>query len=70
MGYYRGDMDISIEGMHCSACVRRVRAALEKIPGAVVEDVGIGSARVTGVPDGTVLAALEKAGYPARVNAS
>jgi copper chaperone CopZ len=63
-------MDITIDGMHCGACVKRVRMALEKLPGAVVEDVAIGKARVSGVESAAVVAALEKAGYPARVEAT
>jgi copper chaperone len=63
-------MDITIEGMHCGACVKRVRAALEKVPGAIVDEVEIGKARVTGGERAAVLAALEKAGYPAVVHDS
>lgn len=59
-------MDISIDGMHCSACIRRVRAAIEKVAGAKAEDVQLGKARVTGADEAAVLAALEQAGYPAR----
>jgi copper chaperone CopZ len=32
--------------MHCDGCVRRVTAALEKVPGATVEQVEVGSAKV------------------------
>lgn len=62
-------MLIAIDGMHCGACVKRVRAALEKVPGVRVEAVEIGKATVEG--DGAVIvAALEQAGYPARVDPS
>ena len=37
---------IKIDGMHCAACVRRVTAALSKIPGVHLDTVEIGSARV------------------------
>ena len=39
-------MNIAIEGMHCQACVKRVRVALEKVDGVAVRDVAIGSAVV------------------------
>ncbi len=59
---------LTIDGMHCGACVRRVRTALEKVPGVGVSDVSIGKASLTltgaGLKD--VVAALERAGYPAR----
>lgn len=61
-------MVIEIDGMHCGACVKRVRAALEKA-GVMVEAVEIGKATVEG-DAGVIVAALEQAGYPARVNVS
>ena len=59
---------LTIDGMHCGACVRRVRLALEKVPGVGVSDVSVGKASVTltGVEMKDVLAALDQAGYPAR----
>jgi len=62
-------MVIEVEGMHCGACVKRVRAALEKVPGVTVVGVEIGTATVAG-DVAAIVAALEKAGYPARVSAS
>jgi copper chaperone len=62
-------MKLAIEGMHCQACVRRVTQALERSNTGSVEHVGIGEATLA-APDTAapaVLAALEKAGYPARV---
>lgn len=58
-------MKISIEGMHCQACVNRVRRALESLEGVQVLDVQIGSANlVLGKgSEADVLAAVEKAGY-------
>ncbi|HVK75399.1 MAG TPA: heavy metal-associated domain-containing protein [Kofleriaceae bacterium] len=58
----------AIDGMHCQACVRRVRAAVEKVPGVTVDDVSIGA--VTGTVAepatlGEVAAAIGKAGYTA-----
>ncbi|SNS96560.1 Copper chaperone CopZ [Granulicella rosea] len=59
---------LKIENMHCGACVRRVTMALNKLPGTQVEEVQIGAARIatTATPP-EILAALDKAGYPARV---
>ena len=58
----------AIEGMHCAACVRRVSQALER-GGARVEEVRLGEARVRGSLENTpaLVAALEKAGFSARV---
>ncbi len=59
---------IAIDGMHCAACVRRVKAALERIDGVAVDEVTIGAARGTladaAVTD--VVAAVARAGYTAR----
>lgn len=59
---------LKIENMHCDACVRRVRQALEKVDGAQVGDVHVGGARVQApesVPASALVSAVEKAGYPA-----
>ncbi len=58
---------LSIEGMHCGACVRRVRAALDKIPGVTVGEVAIGKAAGTLETASleAVAAAVTQAGYPA-----
>ncbi|HEX3661945.1 MAG TPA: cation transporter [Acidobacteriaceae bacterium] len=61
---------LRIENMHCDACVRRVRQALEKVEGVQVDDVRVGAARVKApetVPESSLLSAVEKAGYPATV---
>jgi len=61
-------MKLSIEGMHCDACVRRVRKALESVEGIQVEDVKVGSAVVRGTPDkeNSAIEAVCKAGYKAQ----
>jgi copper chaperone CopZ len=61
-------MKLSIEGMHCDACVRRVRKALESVEGIQVEDVKIGSAVVNGSPEkqNSAIEAVSKAGYKAQ----
>jgi copper chaperone CopZ len=61
---------LRIENMHCDACVRRVRQALEKVEGAHVSDVRVGEARVEApdtIPESALLSAVEKAGYPVAV---
>jgi copper chaperone len=60
-------LTLNISGMHCDACVRRVTAALEKVPGIVVEDVKVGTARLR-IPDGqadteAIHAAVRKTGF-------
>jgi len=63
---------LAIDGMHCGGCVKRVRAALDKVPGVAVTEVAIGKATVTleSAAEADVLAALDKAGYPAKAVAS
>ena len=58
-------MRIAIDGMHCQACVQRVRKALEKVDGAEVRQVEVGSADVSVNPasEALVLEAVRKAGY-------
>jgi len=58
-------MNIAIEGMHCDACVARVRKALEKVEGAKVKRVEVGSAEVDLDPknEDKALQAVSKAGY-------
>jgi Cu+-exporting ATPase len=58
---------LNLSGMHCEACVRRVRAALEKVPGVAVQDVSVGSARLL-AEDGAarqeaIRAAISKTGF-------
>jgi len=61
-------MKISIEGMHCQACVQRVRKALEKVEGVAVQQVDIGSADVAvdAAHETAVIEAVRKAGYESR----
>ncbi|HWP01953.1 MAG TPA: heavy-metal-associated domain-containing protein [Gemmatimonadaceae bacterium] len=62
-------VDLRISGMHCGHCVEAVRAALAAVPGATVEHVEIGNARVrldeekSGV--GALVDAVYEAGYEA-----
>ena len=64
-------MNIAIEGMHCQACVARVRRALENIAGAQVREVQIGSAVVDLEParQAAALEAIQKAGYQPHIAA-
>jgi copper chaperone len=64
-------MNIAIEGMHCQACVKRVRTALEKVDGVAVRDVAIGSAVVDTDPahQAAALEAIQKAGYQPHIPA-
>jgi copper chaperone len=58
-------MKLSIEGMHCQACVQRVQKALEKVEGIEVQSVEVGSAVIGTQPgqEQEVLEAVRKAGY-------
>ena len=64
-------MNIAIEGMHCQACVKRVRTALEKVEGVTVREVTIGSVELVADPQhhAAALAAIEKAGYQPHISA-
>jgi copper chaperone len=65
------EFTLRIDGMHCGSCVRRVTQALAATPGVVVNEVRVGSARLTAAegpaPVDLVLAALAKAGYTAHL---
>lgn len=58
---------LSIEGMTCQHCVRAVRDALAGVPGATVEDVQVGHARVrtegADASRAALVAAIEAEGY-------
>ena len=62
---------LSISGMTCGHCVTSVREALAPIPGVQVQNVRVGSAevRLDASQTGTVLAAVQDAGYEAVVDA-
>jgi len=63
-------MKLEIDGMHCQACVARVRKALEKVPGAQIERVDVGSAElaIDSLLEPAVLDAIRAAGYEARLH--
>ena len=65
------DVRLSIEGMHCGACVRRVANALAGVEGVHVDSVDVGSAQV-GFETATttveqITTALERIGFNAHV---
>jgi copper chaperone len=65
------EFTLRIDGMHCGACIRRVNQALASAQGIEVEEVRIGAVRLRSIenppPVQKALAALEKAGYAARL---
>ncbi|MGK5038216.1 heavy metal translocating P-type ATPase [Janthinobacterium sp. LB3P118] len=69
------EIDLNIAGMTCASCVGRVEKALLKVPGVLAASVNLAteSARikVTGALEaGTLIAAIDKAGYAATVPAA
>lgn len=67
---HREALTLSIEGMHCGACVRRVTNALGALSGVTVEAVEVGSARVSydsgAVSPEQIAAAVNKIGFNAK----
>jgi copper chaperone CopZ len=63
---------LSIDGMHCEGCVRRVTNALAGVAGARVESVAVGEATVVVDPEKAtpeqVAAAVDRIGFTARVD--
>ncbi|MEF2269025.1 heavy metal translocating P-type ATPase [Janthinobacterium sp. LS2A] len=69
------EIDLNIAGMTCASCVGRVEKALLKVPGVLGASVNLAteSARIKvtgGLEAGTLIAAIDKAGYAARVPAA
>jgi copper chaperone CopZ len=64
-------LKLSIEGMHCGACVRRVTNALQAVPSVQVGSVEVGSAQVTFDPKAVapeqISGAVNGIGFTARV---
>jgi copper chaperone len=61
-------INLQVQGMTCSSCIRHVTQALTAVAGVdrVAVDLNTGLARVEGNADRTVLiTALDDAGYPA-----
>lgn len=62
---------LSIEGMHCDGCVRRVTSALSAVEGARIESVQVGSATVAvdsaNASAEQVAAAVDRIGFTAHI---
>ena len=62
---------LSIEGMHCEGCVRRVTAALQRVKGVELNSVEVGSAQVTFHPEQTnpeeITAAINRIGFSGKI---
>jgi copper chaperone len=65
-------LNLSIEGMHCGACVRRVTTALQAVPGVQLGSVQVGSAKLTFNPEEAtaqeISAAVNVIGFPAHID--
>jgi len=65
------EFKLRIDGMHCGSCVRRVSQALAATEGIKVEEVLIGTARLSTTtepaPIELAIAALAKTGFSARL---
>ena len=63
-------LKVTIDGMHCGACIRRVTTALQSIPGVQVNAVEIGSADVSFNPadlnPAQITAAIDRIGFTTR----
>lgn len=64
-------LTLSIEGMHCGGCVRRVTAALEGVKGVALGSVEVGSAQLNFDPEqisaDQIADAVNRIGFSARV---
>jgi copper chaperone CopZ len=67
----RNTLTLSIEGMHCGGCVRRVTVALQGVEGVKVGSVEVGSARMAFDPNQAsaeeIAAAVNRIGFTACV---
>jgi copper chaperone len=67
-------LDLTIDGMHCGACVRRVTSALQSVDGVAVNSVEVGSAKVTFDSAKTtaqeISAAVDRIGFATRAQQS
>jgi copper chaperone CopZ len=64
-------LKLSIEGMHCAGCIRRVTAALEGVKGVKLRSVEVGAAQLNFDSEqasaGRIVDALNRIGFSARV---
>ena len=63
------EITLRIDGMHCGSCIRRVTQAINNAGAFDVEEVRLGAARFKAQDESAIeaIAALAKAGFPARV---
>lgn len=65
------EFTLSIDGMHCGSCIRRVSQALASVEGIQIQEVSLGAARLATTqapaPVELAIATLAKAGYSARL---
>ena len=70
----RDSLTLSIEGMHCGGCVRRVTTALDGVKGVELGSVEVGSAEMTFDPNRVsveeIAAAVDRIGFSVRVEKS
>jgi copper chaperone len=63
---------LSIEGMHCEGCVRRVTAALRGVEGVEPDSVEVGSAQVSFDPDRAsaeeIASAVNRIGFSSQID--
>ena len=61
-------LNLTIENMHCGACVRRVTQTLNALPNTHADEVQVGAARVTTEADpAQIQESLRAAGFPAHI---
>jgi copper chaperone len=64
------EFTLKIDGMHCASCVRRVSQALASTPGLAVQEVTVGTAKLSSAEPVLVdaaIAAVAKAGFAAHL---
>jgi copper chaperone len=68
----KSPLTLSIEGMHCDACVRRVTTALQTVEGVELGPVKVGSALLSFDPEATtpkeITDAVNRIGFQANVS--
>ncbi len=68
----KSTLKLSIEGMHCGGCVRRVTDALQKVEGVELGSVEVGSAKLAFNSEETtaeqITAAVNRIGFQANVS--
>jgi copper chaperone len=64
-------VNLSIDGMHCGGCVRRVTTALQRVKGVELGAVEVGLAQMIFNPEETntdkIVASVDRIGFTAHV---